>query len=212
MSTAPKFNFSNLDITEEEFKAAEEKKNYTPKFFSPGNYKLKIVGAEFNKISEADPTWFSVKITFGDTTGRTLKYYLSVPTSKIKYNEGKSKYPTFLFAQFKQFMAALGEEVTINKESLKAIPKYFNDCSVLVGKVVDVDVGYKGPYIKYISKDEYQIIERDGPMKDGDAIAVFPTRDAAEAEAAARDLKIAKFVDILKFNASEKAAGDEEGW
>jgi hypothetical protein len=212
MSTAPKFNFSTLDITEEEFKAAEEKKTYTPKFFEPGNYKLKITAAEFNKISETDPTWFSVKITFSDASGRTIRHFLSVPTSKIRFNEGKSKYPTFMFSQFKQFMAALGEEVTVNKESLRAIPKYFKDCSVLVGKVVDVDIGYKGPYVKYISKDEYQIIERDGPMKEGDSIATFPTRDAAEAEAAARDLKITKFVDILKFNASEKAAEDEEGW
>ncbi len=209
MSAAPVFNFKQLDLTEEEFQAERGNKGKPKKFFDQGNYDLKIITSEYHKPMDKEPTWFGVKLKLGGIDERVVYSYLIVPTSKIKY--GNSKHPTFMYAKFKEFMASIGEEVTIESGVLSAIvPKYFKDCSKLIGKVVNVDLGYEGAYVQYNDQESYSVIDAKGELMKGDngEIADYADRQSAEADAAKRGYTITPFVSVLKYNSGKKVEDD----
>jgi hypothetical protein len=223
-----KFNFSNPGInSEEDFKTASELKGGS--FFEPGNYDLVLAQVTFKKMAEKDPSWASfelvltdgkatlhevparpvpgqppkTKLVAKDAAGKdvkSIKHYLSVPTQKVTYGEKQS---TFMFVKFREFMAALGESITCDKDGLSKIPKYFKDPAKLVGTVLNVDIGYDGPYAKYVAKDEYKLIGADGKEVSDD---VYPSKQAAEAGAADKGMTLVGFVNVMKFTAKTTEA------
>jgi hypothetical protein len=226
-----KFNFANPGfVSEEEFATASERKGGA--FFEPGNYDLLLAQVRFLKMAEKDPSWASfeliltdgkaalhevpckpipgqppkTKVVAKDAAGKdvkSIKHFLYVPTQKVTYGEKQS---TFMFVKFREFMAALGETVTCDKAGLSIIPKYFKDPARLAGISLNVDIGYDGPYAKYVAKDEYKLIGADGKEVCDD---VFASKQAAEAEAANRGLTLSNFVNVMKFSSQAKAAAAE---
>jgi hypothetical protein len=222
-----KFNFTNPGfVSEEEFAAAAEKKGGA--FFEPGNYDLIVNQIRYLEMAKKDPSWASFEITLTDGKAtlhevpckpvpgqppktklvakdaagkdvKSIRHFLYVPTQKVTYGEKQS---TFMFVKFREFMAALGETITCDKAGLSIIPKYFKDPAKLQGVVLNVDIGYDGPYAKFVAKDDYRLAGADGKNICEDA---FSSRQAAEAEAANRGIALSNFVNVLKFAASQTA-------
>jgi hypothetical protein len=79
--------------------------------------------------------------------------------------------------------------------------KYFADLKKLVGKEMKIDVGYKGPHLKFVEKGKYQIVKADGSQL---IVADYESRELALL--AASDLpgvKLEKFPGITKFYGAE---------
>jgi hypothetical protein len=200
------FTKSSLMLTEEEYQeAASKSTGGGSKFCTPGVYAWKIITADFSrdkatgeiKRGKNDATWINVALEFENAAGQTLKYWLMVPTSKLTYNEANSKRPEFVFFQFRQFMAAIGVEVTADAKILGAVmKKYFSDPKKLIGKTFDAEVGYKGPYLKYLAKDQYQICKPNGDVICPD---IFADRKTAEVKATEMKLQLSGFVEITNF-------------
>jgi hypothetical protein len=209
MTTGLDFQFVDLGITEEEFQVQEAKMGtFEPKFFDPGNYDLKILSATLEGMDQKDPTWARVTVEIGEVGGRKIKHFLKVPTRSVKYDGGKQ--PLFFFKQFREFMAGIGEVVLCDEKSLgKLLPKYFKNLEKLVGLPVNIDIGYRGAYIKYLAKDEWALCKRNG---DTIVPQTFPNRDEAEIEAIKLGLKIEKYVNVIKFNECPQPAKKEESW
>lgn len=215
----PKFNFSDdLGLTEADLENKTNSDRKPPKIFKPGNYQLKIVHAEYTGPANNDPTWYKVRLELGGIDTRTIRETILVPTTKLTYNEEGSKSPQFLFIKFRQFLRALGEDAPVNKSALnKVVPKYFANLKSLVGKVVDLDIGYSGHHINY-EGSSYVIVNNKGELFKDDTgeIPTFPNRDAAMAEAASYGFEIQAFPRVLKFNpkanAEENNNGNDESW
>jgi len=202
------FNNNNLQLTQEEFeKAKEQAEKGFGKYLEEGTHEVKITEAEFSVnaetgscMCEKDPTWGKVRITLTDASDRSINHTVLVPTSSLKYGESKGAH--FPFIKFTEFMAALGENVKADAKVMSAITKkYFADLKKLVGKEMKIDVGYKGPHLKFVEKGKYQIVKADGSQL---IVADYESRELALL--AASDLpgvKLEKFPGITKFYGAE---------
>lgn len=220
-----KFEFKNVEMTEEEFVEASKRKDLS---ISPGVHDLKILDSKFTKMSENDPTWaiFRLilspddgKVVVGEKDGKEvlsvkskdgkdckfIRAHVLVPTQKETYN---SKNPTFMFSKLREFYAALGEVLLCSKESMKAlIPKYFGKPESLKGQVVNCTIGFNGPHLSR-DGDQIFIINQKGEKVCEEGFQDF---DSAKAYAAIElDMKISRFVEILKWNPATGAATEAE--
>lgn len=189
----PKFNFTNLDV-KSEAELAEIRKGEQDagsKFFSPGNYSLKVIEAsihanrETGSIHCSDPTWFNVKLTLGDVNGRTKDLYLQVPTSSVLYQTKKGP-STFMFTKFQETLAGLGITVLVANLGT-VIPKYFTNPTALVGLDINVDIGYdrKDTFAERLATGEWIIKSKDQIVSDAEQKpVVFPDRNSAKVYAA----------------------------
>lgn len=197
MSKEVKFGFkkSTLGLTEEEFQAKKDEK-FSKFFNTPGVYSLKIKSGEFKGFSEKDTTWAKFGYVFTDGE-REIKHTVLVPTQSLLYNEGNSKRPAYMYICLRNFLAGLGIEVSSDFESIsKVLPKYFSDPTTLVGKTLEAEIGYKGPYIKYLDKTAFQICKENGDLIIDE---IFPSRDAAIVKGVELGLKLEQFVNIKTF-------------
>jgi hypothetical protein len=192
-----------MDITPE--KLAEEKTKYEQgpsKFFEPGNYDLKIINVEFQKMNENDPTWANFLIVIGEIGGRTQKLWVDVPTSSIYFKHDKIKNPLFPFFKFREFMSGVGIELSNESKGLTAdLKKYWSDpAKTIVGKDINLDIGYSKSHIAYLGKSstgesQFQIQKAKGePL----VPTIFTDRKEAEIEAIKNKIVIEGFVKILK--------------
>lgn len=208
MSAAPSFKTLTIDIDQETIDKAGKS---SPKFFGPGRYKLMIKEAAFHAMGKKDSTWAVYKVTLGEEKGeRTIRHFVLVPTKSLKY--GDSKRPLSVFFMFADFMAAIGEDVRSDVSVVpKVATKYFTNPTKLVGKEIELEIGYNGQHISY--KDgQYFIATADGhPIDD----ARYENRDDARAAAARANLMLQDFPEIMHlFPAISKAedAVDGEDW
>jgi hypothetical protein len=179
--------------------------------FAPGTYDVEITKAEFHANKETgsiyctkDPTWLNVKVTLSNGA-KSKVAFIQVPTSKITYNEANSKEPTFVFQNFRKFMAAVGESVESTLASIKSIiPKYFtNPEKALVGKFMTIVVGFDGNYVDRLSESEFRIKDRNGK----DLVdTTFDSVEEAQAHAADNNIRLVKcndkgqyFPEILQY-------------
>ena len=197
------FSKSNLGLTNEEIATAESNEGKGgSKFMSPGVHTVKVVEADFHYkdgscMNAKDPTWATVKVVFENAAKAQKQHYLLIPTSKLLFNEGNSKRPEFVFLQFKRFCATLGIEVEADAKLLtQVMTKYFKDPKKLIGMAGEIEIGYKGPYIKYCGKDQFQLCKPDGTAI---VETIYPTKDAAILKAAELELKVQDFSEILAF-------------
>ena len=210
MTTMPKFDFSQMDVTDEEVQKASEKSS--PKFFFPGNYDLKIKSATIGKQNVNDPTWFSVQLTLGGIDEREIRTFLMVPTKTAKFNKPGLKNPLFLYIKFVAFMAGIGQQISV-KTLKTVVPKVLGDLNNLIGKAVNVDIGYDGYYIGRTADKTFTIMEKSGKVlkESGE----YADRDGAIADAAELGINIKSFPEVLKFNPTEaqpEEDSDTPGW
>lgn len=219
-----KFNFSGSDLYGDIDQEAFNKDLNKGGGFAPGTYDVEITGAEFhpNKdtgsiYSAKDPTWLNVKITLSNG-GKDKQVWVMVPTTKITFNEGNSKAPSFMFQKFRQFMAGIGESVESNAVSLKTVvPKYFSKPEkALVGKAMTIVIGFQGNYIDRKAEDHFEIKDKDGKKL---ADAAFESVEEAQAYAADQDIRLTKcndkgqyFPEVLQYipKKIEKSEVEEE--
>jgi len=182
----PDFNFdtSTTDFMndEEVQKAVEE--DAKGGRLQPGNYELKITGARFNKVC-ADNDWISLCITLSTADeGSSINIYPLIPAKgKVEYQKPGGKRTMFCWTQTMQFLNSLGlstkpsqlgkvnkklfsktksitfdkfDEVTQEKVETQGV-----EYPALLGKTLEVDVGYKDIYIaKVPDSDDFAIYKK----------------------------------------------------
>jgi hypothetical protein len=210
------FTKAEIGITAEEFEALDAKGS-GGKYLNPGIYELEIVEANHHEkngsiFNAKDPTWLSVKIKMaaGDAT---KDHWLMVPTSKILFDEGNCKQPTFAFRNFREFMNAIGESVSADAESLrKVVPKLFQDPKALVGKKLKAELGYKTNYLQYSKTAdgivEYRILDKAGKEVNP---TVFSTTADAVTFAVENNIAVKEktYCEVLKFMPAPPAVKKE---
>lgn len=222
MSEAPSFNLAqgNLDIKNEEEFQEQAAKETGGKALQPGNYTLKIQNPDFHPNKETgsiyckgDPTWFNVKVELVAADGeRSLRHWVQVPTQKVRFGQ---KGTLFVFKKLKEFMAALGEDLTVDNLAT-VVPKYFNDPKALEGKEVDADVGYEGDYIEPAGNGQFRIVKGGEAYQEDGETVTFPDRDAARNYAEAIGIRnpatrtsVLEFKSKINADAKAEAANDE---
>jgi hypothetical protein len=216
----PSFNLdaTNLDITTDEaLQEAIEKEQR--KGFDPGRYTLRLSKPRFhaNKDTKSifcknDPTWFNVVVTLESADGRSKDYFIQVPTTKVKYTGGKGKDTLFVFGKFCEFMAAIGEAVSLQNLS-KIVPKYFaseETLKKLDGKEIDVDMAHEGAYAEKVD-DLFKIVLKTGDYQEDGETVMFPDFNSAKTFAAAKNIELS-FVEVKKLHSKVKPAEKKEGW
>jgi hypothetical protein len=224
----PSFELGKTKLTEDQFKDALESGNSKGKGFSPGNYKLKITEAQYhvNKetgaiTSKADPSWINVSMNLVGADGRSKKFFIMVPTKDIWFTNKDGKKSIFMFTKLQQFFAAVG--VYLDYQNYAGVIKqYFSSPDALNrlnGEEVSVDIGFTGPYVKFVEQGKFRIVLNNEELKsaDGDVVE-FSDADSAVAYGATVLLKnLQRFPEIVKLHASpekkseQKAAGND-GW
>lgn len=201
----PKFNFTGSSIkTDDEFNKQEGERS-GGQYLRPGRHEVVITKVEY-KGPATDPNWGKFTLTLTGTGDKTTRYFIMVPFRDVMY-VGKSGKPTgLMYKKFKDFMGALGVNLTV--DSLGAVlPTYFSrDGEALLGGKLAIELGYDGNYIKYAGKNEdgtkrYEIALKDGSVllnKDTMQPVTFPDPAAAEAFATSTQIIIQKFPDILE--------------
>lgn len=208
MTTAPVFNLTASNIgfkNDEEFQ--EELNKTGGKYFdSPGNYDLTISAAVFHENKETgsiyckgDETWVNVKVTLTSTDGRSIDHWLQVPTTKVTFGP---KDTLNVYKKFQQFLYGIGESGAI-KELNKLLNKYFADPAKLVGKKVNVDLGYEGPHVVN-QGDGYVVMVKGKALQEDGVDVVLPDRGAAIQYAKSQGIEPG-FIRVLKFTASKSA-------
>lgn len=197
----PKFDLK-VDFTEDQFQQLEVKATSgNSKFFKPGNYDLKVTHAALHKVSDTDPTWQVVLVELGGIDDRKIKTFIMVPTKNLRYNKPGIKDPLVLAYKLRQIIKAFGEDSSM--EALgKSVPKLFQDPSALIGKVVNVDIGYQGYYVDRVGDGQFKLFEKDGRefKPEGGEAAVYPDRDSAIADAASYNIIPKGFAEVTRFN------------
>jgi hypothetical protein len=180
METTVTFGFTDegLRLTDEQI--AEAESGGGSKFMDQGVHNVKItsagwhVGKTSNTTACKDPTWHNLKLVYVNSAGQTYNHYLQVPTQKLTFTTNTQKGPkesAYMFVKFRSFFAGIGELVTTDRKDLnKLVKKYLNKPGSLVGKELEITLGYKGCYLSYISgkgeEAEYAIMGKNGELLD----------------------------------------------
>jgi hypothetical protein len=218
MTDKPKFNFTKNSVTlsEEEFLQEAAKSKNKGKFLNVGVHVVEITDAGFHNTKATgdmwlakDPTWFLTKLTL-TAAEKSKDLYLCVPTSKIEFGGPDSKNPLGLFLKFRQFMAAIGEEITVDSKVLqKSLSKYFADPTKLIGKRLQIEIKYTFPHVKWVGENAFKIANGDG--SDHTILTeTYTSRDAAIAACAEVGIKPQAFPEITSFTAVEQVKEKEE--
>lgn len=197
----PRFNFANSSIkTAAELDTADKGKG-VDKFFKPGKYDVKIESVEVVGACKNDPTWCDVKVQYRGTGEKTIRDFLMVPTSDIKYG---SKGVLMPFRRLQAFAGALGHDLQPENvgDVLKAL---FANPTKLIGHTVAIEVGYRKGYIHYTGKNEagekkYVIMTAEGSvLRDPATLQTveFADFDAAKAYAVENKLPVSFFCDVV---------------
>jgi hypothetical protein len=112
-------------------------------------------------------------------------------------------------------MAGIGEPLESDAAKLKqVIPKMFsNPAKTLVGKTLTIVIGFKGNYIAYKGKDQYQIKDKDGALLSDN---VFESIEEAQEHCSEHDINLVKsannryYPEILSVLAKKKEEAKSE--
>lgn len=222
----PTFNLGKTKLTEDQFKDALASGNSKGRGFAEGNYRLKITEAQYhtNKetgliTSKTDPSWINVSMTLVGSDGRTKKHYILVPTQDVWFKGKDGKKSIFVFTKLQQFFSAIGVYLDYSNYAT-VIQQYFSSpeaVSKLNGEELSVDIGFTGPYVKFVEQGRFRIVVGDQEVvQDGQPVE-FSDADSAVAYGATVLLKnLQRFPEITKLHPAPekksegKASGD--GW
>lgn len=198
-----KFNVgSKPTMTEAEVNAS---KTDGSKFLNdPGTFEMVIKAVEYKNASEKDTAWLGVNLTL-EVNGKSLKYYLMIPTEcRNSFLFGVDK-QTFAIDKLRNFFRGLGLVFDF-ENGMEQVASLFGDVNRLVGKKLNVRLGYEGPHARYNGKDDYSFVEKDHvtnklPGSFANKLAI---------EAAARDAGIKyntnnDFIKVLEIFPSKEA-------
>ena len=201
------FVFNDLGITDEQLtKARESMDNRGPRFFEPGNYDLEIVGVKFSKDNQWCPSWKDFEFEFGEVGGRKIKHWISVPTNNLKIEHPDVKNPLLALVKFERFLNALGENMTLDAAKLgKLMKRLFGKVEGLIGKPINITVGYTGKHLAYLGKSEAGANQYQIQLPDGKPVVptIFADRKEAEAKAAQMSMQLQGFAKVTKFHPPE---------
>jgi hypothetical protein len=183
MTTSPKFDFKSdsLQLTDAELAKAESGE-FGSKFMDRGVHSVKIIEAGWHEGKDSkstacasDPTWHNLKVVYENGSGETYNHYLQIPTSKLTFTittkKGKVMESAFMFVKFRAFCAGLGELATPDAKVMSSlIKKFFVKPEKLVGKEMEITLGYRGCYLLYLEGSgedaTYSIMNKDGTILD----------------------------------------------
>lgn len=154
----PSFKIRKPDITMDEVASLSSNKG---KFLDPGRHDVKIKSVELTKQNDKDPTFYNYKVTYENAAGATTRKTFLVPTESLKYAGSQNKNgQLFPYTMLAELFRALGETVT-PATIWEHIVNYFGK-NKLVGKTLSIDIGYTKAHVAYISKDNYELRDRNG--------------------------------------------------
>ena len=200
----PSFKVSSKPtISETEFNA--NKKDGGKFLNDPGTYDLVIKAVEFKETpSEKDTAWLSVTLVLESPEGKTMKHFVMVPTEcRNGFLFGAQK-QTFALEGLQKFFRGLGLVFDYDN-GMEQVAAIFGNPDVLIGKTLKCAVGYKGITIKYVAKEEYQVVEKD--YKTLKVEGTFASADAAKAAALDAGIKpsnISGFINVLDIFAAKE--------
>lgn len=209
--TLPKIKLNKTEMTDTDFRQEMEKSDSTfTKRITPGNYDVKVVSKEYLGTAANDPTWHKFKITMADAGGAQIQDLVLVPTTTLKYASVKGA--MFPARKLTEIFASLGETFGPSTGT-ELLNRYFIGEGV-VGKTMNIDAGYKANYVKYLSKDSYVIVDKNGhTYKDesGEPLPVFNGYKEAQAYADTLGLKTDRFISVTKYNPGEAVSNEDNG-
>ncbi len=197
----PKFDFSKSTVkTTEELEALAPKDS---KFFRPGRHEVVIAGVEYTGAAK-DPNWGKLTVTYGGTGDKTIKDFVLIPFSDIKYGEKQTIYP---FKKLQNLVSGLG--LTLTPENMGDVMNtLFKDTTVLTGLHLIIEVGYQNGHLKFSRVDDQTVVNivekggellTDGVSKDP---LIFSDADSALAYAEQKGLKVDRFVNVVGYDKS----------
>jgi hypothetical protein len=176
------------------------------KVFSPGLHEVKITEVTNHGPSKQDPSWLYLTLKSVDVSGnKKLPISLMVPTQSLvcaKDEKGINE------AKLRAFLRALGLAAETPPEFLRAIKSTFEDANKLVGKTLQVQLGFKSSHTGWDREaKKVTILDRNGEtLKDSrGGVVHFDGRDDARAYATENGIRFNDFVEVEKFVAKEKS-------
>jgi hypothetical protein len=111
-----------------------------------------------------------------------------------------------MYIKFTQFLSAFGTSVTMDNLGETLTTVFANPERTLVGKTLNVEIGYDGNHVEYRGKDDAGIKKYVLVFKDGSVLSdasgreiTFPDMDSALARAEANQIDIQRFVNVLSY-------------
>jgi len=212
----PKFVFKNTGITQESFDAAESREFAS---FAAGKHDLVVAKSVYTGQSDKDSTWAKFRVvlaepgvkvvqegtkfhaTKGDKKAATMNVFLMVPTDQVVYDLANSKRPTWAFAKLREFLAAIGTEISIDDHA--EIGVLFGKNDGIVGRKITVEIGYGNKMRAEYRDGSYVAVDAKGEVMNINGETTFPNKENALGAifaAGGTDKTVAKYgMDILKF-------------
>jgi hypothetical protein len=206
--------FAQLDVSTSPAPQTDfNKAKAESKVFSPGLHEVKITEVTNHGPSKQDPSWLYLTLKSVDVSGiKKLPLSLMVPTQSLvcaKDDKGINE------AKLRSFLRALGLSVETPAEFLRAIKNTFEAESKLVGKTLQVQLGYKSWHTGWDREaKKVTLVDRNGEsLKDTQGGLIhFDGRDDAEAYARENGMKFNSFVEVERYIAKEKSASKAVGF
>lgn len=200
---------SKPEISQEEFNLNKKGTGTGGKFLQePGTYDMVIKEVSFKDVpDDKDSAWINSTILL-DHNGKTLKYFLSVPTecrNGFLYGAEKVTWP---LEKVQKFFRGLGLSFDFDN-GMSQVAALFGNPDKLIGKTIKVRLGYNGPHVKYVDQNTRIVVDKDHVTQKIDG--TFPTDDAAVAGAALAGLKLNKnagFINVQEIFPSKEALVD----
>lgn len=208
MSNIPSFKVnSKPELSAKEFEA--EKQDTGSKFLQdPGTYSMIIKSFTFGDVNPFDSAWINATAVLQDPEGRDLKFFIDVPTecrNSFLFGDKKS---TFNLEKLQTIFRGLGIAFDFDN-AMQQVGALFGNPERLIGKPLNVRLGYKGPHVKYVSKTEYLVVEKDHTtLKIEGSFADKKSALAAAAEAGIKGVDKNGFMNVLEVFPSKETVID----
>lgn len=179
--------------TEGATEVAERGAKKEVRFFLPGIHTVQISAVEEKGAVESDDTWqkLSLLVEAGNKKTYTLICY---PTESLEF---KGKLDNALRSRLVRFGQALGLDMSLS--NIKgALIAMFSDVENLVGRELQVVVGYNNPHLRPNSNG-FALFNARGESMGQE----FSTREEAQAWAKDNNMRIQGYPEILDYIAAD---------
>lgn len=148
---------------ESEPKAYEKK---VTKFFSPGEYDLKVLEAELTDAVCKDPSWKQLALKLCDAEEiKSVRVWVQFPTESLDYTGTTEKGAKFNVDTLLAVVRAFGYS-TATSSLVASIAAVFENPSKLVGKTVKVKIGYRGNHLEKVG-GQWTLVDYKGAKVPG---------------------------------------------
>lgn len=196
----PRFDFSGCSIkTDEELEKtlAEDKKKGR---FNQGKHGVVIKAVKWDGLCKKDDTWGQIVFTYEGTGEKEISDLIQIPFKDITYGSSKTTFP---FRKLTEFCAGLG--VQLKATNLQTVMQStFSKPEKLVGTALDIDVGYRKAYARFVRKNGdivlYSLILSDGAAyQENGIIKLFEGYKAVEEFANNSKIEFDKNINVTRY-------------